>query len=306
MKIRILLTVFAVFATLPGLAIAHDYKVGDLVVMSPWARATAGHSKNGVAYLRIINNGHHADRLVGARTDRAAMVQLHTVVMKDGMMTMRQIEAVDVPPRKATGLQPGGDHLMLMGLIEPLREGETFKLELTFAKSGALSIEVAVAGVGSMEHPHDGGGGRQSETGEQAHAGTRDEAHDAHGAQGMAGTGMQADLDTSTSKMSEHHRFQVSVESQETPLPLNVMHAWVLTVTTPDGQAIDGAKVIVDGGMPAHGHGLPTAPRVTKNLGEGRYLVEGMKFNMSGRWEITFTIAKGSDNDRVTFNLILQ
>ena len=65
---------------------------------------------------------------------------------------------------------------------------------------------------------------------------------------------------------------------------------WKIRVTTPDGQPIEGAKITVDGDMPQHGHSLPTRPQVTRSLGDGTYLVEGMKFQMGGWWVADFTI----------------
>ena len=61
----------------------------------------------------------------------------------------------------------------------------------------------------------------------------------------------------------------------------------------------------VDGGMPEHGHGLPTEPYVTGNLGGGDYLVEGLRFQMKGWWEVKFTISTSENTDEVVFNLIL-
>jgi hypothetical protein len=58
--------------------------------------------------------------------------------------------------------------------------------------------------------------------------------------------------------------------------------------------------------MPQHGHGLPTSPQVTQNLGNGDYLVEGMKFQMPGWWEVRFSISAGAQTDTITFNLTLQ
>lgn len=71
------------------------------------------------------------------------------------------------------------------------------------------------------------------------------------------------------------------------------------------GQAVDGASITVDGGMPQHGHGLPTQPRVTKALGGGVYVVEGVRFNMGGWWEFKLAIAGNAGTDTVTFNLAL-
>ena len=75
------------------------------------------------------------------------------------------------------------------------------------------------------------------------------------------------------------------------------------TVTGP--HAAEGATIMIDGGMPQHGHGLPTAPRVTRSLGGGRYQVEGLKFNMGGWWELRFRITSEAGTDSVTFNVDL-
>ena len=66
------------------------------------------------------------------------------------------------------------------------------------------------------------------------------------------------------------------------------------------------ARIAVDGGMPQHGHGLPTRPRVTRELGDGSYLLEGMKFSMTGWWEIKLAIDAAEGTDKVTFNTVVQ
>jgi len=124
-----------------------------------------------------------------------------------------------------------------------------------------------------------------------------------------ATSGMQIDaakLDFAAEKMTTADHFKVSIASQTTPVRINHMHDWVLTVKGHDGNPIFEAKINVDGGMPAHGHGLPTAPRVTRELGGGKYLVEGVRFNMGGHWELTFHIASANKSDKVTFNLLLN
>ena len=83
------------------------------------------------------------------------------------------------------------------------------------------------------------------------------------------------------------------------------LHSWNIQVVTADGTPVDSAKITVDGGMPQHGHGLPTKPIVTQHLGEGKHLVEGMKFNMGGWWTVTFTVDAPAGADSVTFNLKL-
>ena len=82
------------------------------------------------------------------------------------------------------------------------------------------------------------------------------------------------------------------------------MLSTLIRVQDGSGANVDNARITVDGGMPQHGHGLPTRPRVTKYIGNGVYQVEGLKFNMGGWWELKFAI-NGGMSDNVTFNLEL-
>lgn len=141
----------------PPLA-AHETDAGVLRIDHAWARATAGMAKVGAAYLTVINDGAEMDRLVGAATPVAAKAQLHTVVMEGGVMSMRPVDAVEVHPGEPVVLRPGGIHVMLMGLKEPLTEGETFLLLLTFEHGGPVEVEITVQKAGSMgpePHAHD-------------------------------------------------------------------------------------------------------------------------------------------------------
>lgn len=113
-------------------------------------------------------------------------------------------------------------------------------------------------------------------------------------------------LDLATQRSTEHGRYRVQIKPLEQPVPLNKIHRWELQVSRPGGEPVTGARIGVDGGMPQHGHGLPTRPRVTKELGDGRYLVEGMKFNMSGWWEVKVAVADDNTSDKATFNLVLR
>lgn len=112
-------------------------------------------------------------------------------------------------------------------------------------------------------------------------------------------------IDTATSKLSHDGHYMVSIAPQAEPVAINTMHNWVLEVMTPDGKPVQKAKVSIAGSMPQHGHGLPTAPRVTENLGDGKYLVEGMRFNMVGWWALKLDI-EGHHADTVSFNIILE
>jgi hypothetical protein len=114
------------------------------------------------------------------------------------------------------------------------------------------------------------------------------------------------DLDYSTTRTSDDGLFKVSYTASTGSVPVNEMHQWTLHVETADGQPVEDATIGVDGDMPQHGHGLPTQPRVTKNLGNGNYLVDGMKFQMGGWWLMDFTITADGATDAVHFNMMLQ
>lgn len=115
-----------------------------------------------------------------------------------------------------------------------------------------------------------------------------------------------SDLDTASSRLTDNGLFRVSYTSELDPVSIGQIHSWTLYIETANGQPVENAVITVGGGMPQHKHGLPTRPQVTAYLGEGNYRVEGLKFQMSGWWEVTFDITTGSQSDRLTFNLILE
>ena len=104
---------------------------------------------------------------------------------------------------------------------------------------------------------------------------------------------------------SEQGTFVGSWSSDPHIPPINVVHEWVLHIETPDREPVVGAAVIVDGDMPAHGHGMPTQPQVTADLGGGDYRVEGMSFQMGGFWIVDVTITAAGLTDRIHFELEL-
>ena len=107
-------------------------------------------------------------------------------------------------------------------------------------------------------------------------------------------------------RFSDQQLFRVWYESEIEPPPVNELHVWVLHIVTAAGEPVEQASVTVTGDMPEHGHGLPTQPRVTEYLGQGRYKIEGMKFSMSGYWVITFDITAGDQHDTATIELTLE
>ncbi|MBF0269857.1 MAG: copper chaperone PCu(A)C [Alphaproteobacteria bacterium] len=132
---------------------AHDYKLGDLTIQHPWARASAGMAGAGGAFFTIVNGG-ASDKLLKAEADVSKVVELHTHIKDGEVMRMRQVPDIDVAGGTETKLAPGGLHVMLIGLKAPLKEGQVFPMTLTFEKSGTVTVEVQVQGVASSTPSH--------------------------------------------------------------------------------------------------------------------------------------------------------
>ena len=116
---------------------------------------------------------------------------------------------------------------------------------------------------------------------------------------------IQAESADSRVWISQAGLFHVTYKSKLHPIVINRIHNWVLRVELADGQPVTNADITVEGGMPAHDHGLPTLPRMTQSLGNGEYLLEGMRFHMNGYWEISITINAGGDRDTIIIPLEL-
>ncbi len=112
-------------------------------------------------------------------------------------------------------------------------------------------------------------------------------------------------LDYSRSRASEHGVYRATIRPQGDSIPKGRLQRWTLHLETASGAAVDSASISVDGGMPQHGHGLPTTPRVTRALGDGDHLVEGIKFNMGGWWVVKFRVAAPAGRDSIVFNVKL-
>ena len=98
--------------------------------------------------------------------------------------------------------------------------------------------------------------------------------------------------------------YTVSFESSLEPIEINQIHSWILRITS-NGKPVTGASLTVTGGMPAHDHGMPTRPRVTAELGNGEYRLEGMRFHMGGDWEVSIEIKANGKTDTVVVMLTL-
>ncbi|MBC7906647.1 MAG: copper chaperone PCu(A)C [Rhodospirillaceae bacterium] len=138
----------AMLATAP--AWAGDAKLGALEIKSAWARATPPKAAAGGAFLSVTNTGAAADTLLRASSDVAKTVELHTHLQQGEVMRMMAVDKIEVPPGQTVALAPGGLHIMLIGLKQPLAEGTSFPLELTFANAGKVTVTVDVKAIGAM------------------------------------------------------------------------------------------------------------------------------------------------------------
>jgi hypothetical protein len=144
----LVLMLFPVFASSP---FAGETVVGEIRIAAPWARATAGMATVGAAYMTLDNTGATADRLIEASSPVAAKTEIHTHIIEGDIMRMRAVDGVDLPPGETVEFQPGGLHIMLIGLKAPLQTGERFPLTLNFAEAGATMVEVEVLQPGAIE-----------------------------------------------------------------------------------------------------------------------------------------------------------
>ena len=118
--------------------------LGDIHIMQPWSRPLPPVSVNGAAYMTFMNKGDTPDRLISISTPAAKKAEIHNHTMQDGLMKMRPVGALDITPGDGTLLQPGGLHVMLMGLTEPLVEGQSFPLTLNFERAGSIEVKVMI------------------------------------------------------------------------------------------------------------------------------------------------------------------
>ena len=144
---------------LGGYVQGHKHKKHSIGVMvhDAYVRATPPGQPNAAAYLVLRNNAMHDIRLVSVNSDVAEVAEPHSHAMDAGMMKMRRVGHIDVPAGGETVLQPGGLHIMLMGLVKQLKPGEYVSLEFHFDNGQKQSMRVPVkmiAGV-SMTSGHD-------------------------------------------------------------------------------------------------------------------------------------------------------
>ena len=147
---------FALFLALgqAGLAWPHSHEKGEIQVRHPWSRATPPGAQVAVGYMEIRNHGAQPDRLVAVSTPVAKRVEMHVTQREGEVMRMRQVKHFEIPARERVALRPGGSHLMLVDITQPLKKGERFTMRLHFERAGELDIELEVQEQGSRHARH--------------------------------------------------------------------------------------------------------------------------------------------------------
>jgi len=150
----------ALLGLFAGSAAAGDYTLGTLAIGQPWARATPRGAAVAGAYLTVTNKGPAADRLIGGSTEIANRFEFHSMTMEDGVAMMRPVEGgLEIKPGQTVELQSGSFHVMLIGLKQPLLQGQQVKGTLQFEKAGKVNVEFAVVAIGASGPAGAGQGG---------------------------------------------------------------------------------------------------------------------------------------------------
>lgn len=137
MRTMMLAASAALFATF---AVAHEYKIGDLVIDHPRSFETAAGVQTGAGYMMIINEGDTPDRLVAARAD-FPRVEVHEIVEQDDVMRMQHlVDGLEIPAGGMVMLEPGGYHVMFMGVSEAFEVGDEIPVTLVFEQAGEIEV----------------------------------------------------------------------------------------------------------------------------------------------------------------------
>ena len=141
-------------------ASAHDYKAGSIEIKHPWSRATPKGATVAGGYMKLINTGATADRLIGGSTEIAGKFEIHEMSMDNGVMKMRPLaNGVEIKPGETVEFKPGSYHLMFVGITQPVEQGKRVKGTLQFEKAGKVDVEYAVEPIGGTPKGEDAGHG---------------------------------------------------------------------------------------------------------------------------------------------------
>ncbi len=141
------LVVFAFVFVTPTLA--HEYKIGDIAIIHPWARATPAGASVAAGYITALRNDGADDALVSVAAEAAASAQIHETKEEGGVMQMRPVAALALPAKATVEIKPGGYHIMFTGLKAPLKPGDKFHATLNFSHAGAIKVDFQVEAIGA-------------------------------------------------------------------------------------------------------------------------------------------------------------
>ncbi len=142
MKRHLLALSLGIFASFPAIGSADQ---PGLEVEQAWSRASMGNDRPGVAYMVVRNTGSETRTLIGAKTDIAMMPQIHrTTTGASGVSQMAPAGDIEIQPGAEIALAPGGLHIMLMKLTQPLIEGESYGLTLLFKNGHDFEVSVPI------------------------------------------------------------------------------------------------------------------------------------------------------------------
>ena len=129
---------------------AHDYRIGSLGLDHPWAMATPHGAKVGAGYIKIINEGSQADRLIAVTSPAARKVTIHSSVKEGDVVKMRALDrGLEIKPGETVALSPQGTHVMFEGLFVPLVAGTRAKATLMFEKAGSIEVDFTIEPLGT-------------------------------------------------------------------------------------------------------------------------------------------------------------
>ena len=125
-----------------------------IMVYDAFARASIGHGRTGVAYLKIYNQTDQSDYLINVKSNIAEKSELHTHFHENGIMKMRQVKRIVIQPKETVSLEPGKQHVMFKNLYQTLRAGDDFWMDLVFETAGKVSIRVQVGSLSASNSSH--------------------------------------------------------------------------------------------------------------------------------------------------------
>jgi len=137
---------------LPPALFAHETENHAVLEISEaWARKTGSRTASAAVYFNLKNGSDTLETLLSASSPRASMATIHRSIEQNGVMRMEMQDALEVAAGKSAVFEPGGLHIMLMRLDQPLKQGEVFPVVLTFKNAGDVTVYVEVTGIAGLQ-----------------------------------------------------------------------------------------------------------------------------------------------------------